>query len=184
MIQRKDLTEAGTFTKTHGLKGELHALLDIDADFLKEHPCFIVEMDGIYVPFFAESVRPKGHQATLIKPDDIDSEEQARGFAGKTLYVDRTAYVAWERELREEDEVPEGGYLEDFIGYTILTPEGEEIGLIEGVETSTANALFLVKTAEGDFVYIPVAEEFIVSIDTDRQRMQMNLPSGLIDLNK
>ncbi len=181
MITEQEITAAGTFTKIHGLKGELHALLDIDADFLLEHPCFIIDVDGIFVPFFAESVRPKGHHATLIKPEDVNSEQEAKLFVGKTIYVNRAALATYEQENADPD--AEGGYADDFIGFRVLDEAGTELGEITDVETSTANALFILRTPADKTLYLPVAEEFIIALDPQTRTLTMQLPDGLIDLN-
>ena len=78
MIEEKDIVQAGKFLKPHGLKGELNAVLDYDAEILEEDYPLIVDMDGIYVPFYAESVRPKGHFSSLVKLEGIDSVEDTR----------------------------------------------------------------------------------------------------------
>lgn len=181
MITENEITAAGTFTKTHGLKGELHALLDIDAEFFLDNPCFIIDVDGIFVPFFAESVRPKGYYATLIKPCDVDSEEQAKQFVGKTLYVNREALARYEDEYSDDE--GEGRYADDFTGYTLLDETGVLLGEITDLETSTANTLFIVRTPDDKTLYVPVAEEFILAIDTEKHTITMQLPEGLINLN-
>lgn len=181
MIAEADITSAGVFTKTHGLKGELHALLDIDAEFFEEHPCFIIDVDGIYVPFFAESVRAKGHQATLIKPEGINTEEEAKLFPGKTVYVLKRELADFERQ--DADSGEEGGYADDFIGFTLLGEQGETLGEITALETSTANALFIVRTPADTTLYVPVAEEFITSINPEERTITMSLPDGLLTLN-
>ena len=60
MIERDDIKEIGVFQRTHGLKGELNAILEIDPDFFDEgeHP-LIVEIEGVFVPFYADSIRDK-----------------------------------------------------------------------------------------------------------------------------
>ncbi len=62
MIKKEDIVEIGKFQKTHALKGELNALLDIDGDYAADGNALVVAVDGIYVPFYAESVRPKGSE--------------------------------------------------------------------------------------------------------------------------
>lgn len=181
MITADEITAAGSFTKTHGLHGELHALLDIDADYLLHDPCFILDIDGIFVPFFAESVRPKGHCATLIKPEGVDSEQEAKLFVGKTIYVNRKALATFEHQNAGVDEP--GGYADDFIGFTINDSTGTSLGEIVDIETSTANTLFIVRTPSDKTLYVPVADEFVTAIDTEAHTITMQLPDGLLDLN-
>ena len=55
-------------------------------------------------------------------------------------------------------------------------------GEITGVDDSTDNVLFIVRTSDGKQVLIPVADEFITGIDVDRQVVNVDLPSGLLEL--
>lgn len=177
MIAREDITAIGKFLKTHALKGELNAVFDIEADAISADIPLIVEIDGIFVPFYAEGIRGKGQFASLVKLEGVDTAEEARPFVNKTIYVLREDMA----EIAGE-EAAEGGYADDFIGFRVHDSELGDIGEIEGIDLSTQNALFLVKGEQGT-VFIPVSEDFIDSIDEDNRVIHMSLPEGLIDLN-
>ena len=72
MIKKEDIVAIGKFQKTHALKGELNALLDIDGDYAADGHPLIIDIDGIYVPFYAETVRPKGAESCGFKVSDND----------------------------------------------------------------------------------------------------------------
>ena len=179
MIEDKNLTTVGKFQKTHALKGELNALLDIDPEFFNEGNAMIVDMDGIYVPFFTEGIRLKGSTSSLVKLDGIDSEEEARKFVNQPILVEKAALAPFldmeEDEIRGEDEL---------CGYSIIDDvSGNTLGEVERIDSSTSNLLFIVATPDGEDIYIPAVEEFISSIDDDKREIRMQLPIGLIDLN-
>lgn len=179
MIEEKNLTAVGKFQKTHALKGELNALLDIDPEFFEEGNAMVVDVDGIFVPFFTTGIRPKGATSYLVKLEGIDSEEEARRFVNKLILAEKAELAPFldmeEDEIRGEDE---------FCGYRITDAEtGNMLGVVERVDSSTSNLLFIVKTPEGDEIFIPIAEEFIDSIDDENREIHMQLPQGLIDLN-
>lgn len=180
MIEEKELSAVGRFQRTHALKGELNALIDIDPDFFEDgrNP-MIVEMDGCFVPFYLESIRTKGATSFLIKIDGIESEEQARQFVNKTIYAERAVLKEY---FAEEDENLIDG--DDWNGYEIVDSELGPIGKIERIDDSTVNILLVVETEEGEQLFIPLAEEFIENIDNDRRKITMRLPEGLIDLNR
>ncbi len=184
MIDMKSLTSAGTFTRTHGIHGELNAILSVDADYFDVDPCFVCDTDGILVPYFVESLRTKGAKGVLIKPEDVKSETQAKPFVGKTIYIDKESYARFEAaQAGDEDfDEAEGFYADDLAGYAVYDTEGRLIGEITGIETSTANMLFILRTPEDKTLYIPVAEEFIAGIDNDDNRLTVDLPDGLVDL--
>ena len=176
MITPDILTSIGTFFKPHGIKGEISATLDYDID-PSELRCIVLEIDGIIVPFFVDSSRPKGASLWLVKLDGVDSEKSASAFSNHEIY-------AITAELPEGlvDEGEDGLYLYDLEGYTLKEDENV-IGTIDGVDDSTANILLIVKTPAGGTVYVPFAEEFLTDIDKDNHTITMTLPEGLIDLN-
>lgn len=167
--------EIGKFQKPHALKGELNTLLSVDVDYAADGNPLIVEIDGIFVPFYAESVRPKGSESCLIKLKDIDSQLKAQEFVNKTIYARRS-------ELVDYYDVPEDELAADLTGYTIIDRNLGEVGKIVDIDESTANVLFVVERAGGYNVLIPVAEEFIVSIDTDAMQIHTMLPEGILDV--
>ena len=176
MIKKEDIVAIGKFQKTHALKGELNALLDIDGDYAADGHPLIVDIDGIYVPFYAETVRPKGAESFLVKLRDIDSQEKAQELVNKEIFGLRS-------DLVEYFDDPDMEIVADFVGYKVVDSRLGEIGCIEDVDDSTANVLFVVATDDGETVYIPVAEEFINAVDDERKVVETTLPEGLVDLN-
>ncbi|MDE5880269.1 MAG: ribosome maturation factor RimM [Muribaculaceae bacterium] len=179
MIEQKNITAIGKFQKTHALKGELNAILDIDSSFLSEGNAVIVELDGIFVPFYASGIRPKGNTSYLVKLDGIDSEDEARRFVNKIIYALKSELAPF-LEVEEEDIADE----DELIGYEIIDYDSNKvIGEIEDIDSSTSNLLFIVVSPTGDTIYIPAAEEFIMDINDENKKICMRLPEGLIDLN-
>lgn len=176
MIKPETLTAIGSFFKPHGIKGELTATLDYELE-PSELRCIVLEIDGIFVPFFIESSRSKGAHSWLIKLDGVDSEKSAAAFSNHEIYA-----VTAELPEGVADEDEDGFYLYDLEGYTLKEDE-TVVGTIDGVDDSTANILLIVKTPEGSTVYVPFAEEFLTDIDKENHIITMNLPEGLIDLN-
>ena len=170
MITASELTEIGRYNKTHGINGEISASFDVDADVVGELTTLVSEMDGIFVPFFVNALRPKNRETVLLTIDGISTEQQAKQMVNKAIY-------ALTKELPEQDDV----YCDYFIGFTIVDEDGREIGKIEDVDDSTENALFIV-SAQGGTVYIPISEDFISDIDEDSKTIEMALPEGLLDL--
>lgn len=177
MITKEEIVEIGKFQKTHALRGELNALLDIEGDYITDGHPLIVDIDGIYVPFYAESIRSKGSESYLIQLRGVDSQEKAQKFVNKEIYGRR-------EDLVEYFDDPDMEVTADFVGFTVLDSRLGRVGEITDVDDSTANVLFIVETPQGDTVYIPVAEEFIDAIDDDRRIIETSLPDGLVDLNQ
>lgn len=179
MIRDEELTAVGKLQKTHALKGEMNILLDIASEYLEEKNPAILDVDGIFVPFYAESIRPKGNFSYLVKFEGISSEIEARKYVNKTLYALRARL----KEFMLENYDEELTLYDDLLGWTIVDTELGPIGEVTDIDTNTENELFIVETPAGDTVYIPLTEDFIVEMNENERKILMQLPSGLIDLN-
>lgn len=180
MIYQNETSIIGKFQKTHALKGELNAILNISEEFVREQNALIVEMDGLLVPFYAMSIRPKGSTSYLVKLDGINNENEAKVFVNKNIYALKSELAPF-LELEEEDMMNE----EDLVNYSIVDVSNNKlIGKIESVDSTTDNLLFIVNSEAGDTIYIPAVEEFINEIDDDDKIILMQIPEGLLDLNK
>ena len=156
MITADQLIEIGRYNKAHGINGEISATFDCDTMAVGELSALVSPMDGIFVPFFVNGIRPKNNDTLLLKIDGISNETQAKRLVNCPIY-------ALAEEMPEQDEV----YCDFFIGFTITD--------------TTENALFVVEN-EGKTVYIPISEDFITEIDEQGKTIEMDLPEGILDL--
>ena len=181
MIKRNEITEAGVFNKPHGIKGEISATLDIDVD-LNEVKCIVMDVEGIFVPFFITSVRPKTSETCLITIDGIDSDEKARPLTGRPFWVLDSDLPA-EDDDDDDPDSADGFYAADLIGYRVIDSTCGDLGEITDINDLTANILFIVRRDDGSEFFIPVAEEFIDGVDPEGPSLLVSLPPELIDLN-
>lgn len=186
MILPSDIIEIGVFNKTHGINGEISATVHYDGLEPDELRCVIVDVDGIFVPFFIESCRPKGRESWLIRLSDVTDERQATPFVNQTIFALRDD-PEMQRVLEDEGEEGDGFYAEDFEGFRVsaIQPDGTSapLGTIVDLDTSTPNALFIISLdSDPDrTVLVPVAEEFFVDIDIENRNLTLSLPDGLLD---
>lgn len=176
MIKEEELTQAGRFNKPHGIKGELSVSLNVDVD-LEEVKCVVIQVDGIFVPFFIESVRPKTSETYLVMLDGIDSEEKARKMTNQPFWLLKTDVPD------EEIDFEEGFYASDLIGFTINDETLGELGEITDVNDVTQNILFIVKSPSGKEILLPVADEFILEVDPDTKTVSTSYPTDILQLN-
>lgn len=176
MIRRRDLLRVGETLKPHGIKGELSVDLDegLAPDDLR---CFILDIDGIFVPFFAVSTRPRGGALWLVRFDGVDNETEAAALAHHDIYALRD-------ELPDScDDDSDEISLYDLEGFTLADSSGATVGVIDSIDDSTANVLLTVEMPGGRCVLIPFAEELVAGLDVDRRVIEMDIPDGLVDLN-
>lgn len=179
MITKDEISAVGSLQKTHALKGELNLLLDLDPDYLQSGNPAIIDIDGIFTPFYAESVRPKGSFSYLVKFEGIDSEEKAKLLVNKTVYALRAKLKEFISEYYDEDVA----LYDDLVGWTVEDESHRVIGKIIDIDTNTINELLLVEDKDGNTVYLPFNEDFIREVNEEDHCIRMSLPEGLIDLN-
>ena len=177
MILSSELIAIGILIKPHGIKGEINMQFDRDVD-VSTLRCIVLNIDGIYVPFFVDSLRPRSSESILITISGVDSDVKAQELCGKDVFALRSDIQSnYSKENSEE-----GFYLSDLIGYTLIDEEDNKVGIVDAYDDSTENWLLIVKKANS-LIYVPVADEFILDVDNEKQIIYMNLPDGLMDLN-
>jgi 16S rRNA processing protein RimM len=172
MILKNDVFPIGQITKPHGVNGEMSFSFTTDIFDREDVPYFVFEIEGILVPFFLEEYRFKGSTTGLLKLDGVTTDEQARTFAGLTIYLPKT-YL----EKVEDAEIE----LDYFAGFSLVDSQKGLLGVISEVDQTTDNVLFVIPV-KNDELLIPAGEEYIEEIDHDKKIIYVNLPEGLLDL--
>ncbi|MBP5315175.1 MAG: hypothetical protein J6Y87_04840 [Muribaculaceae bacterium] len=181
MIREEDIVKAGRIQKINASRDDKAfatiSLPPMNVDDPASLP-LIVEIDGIFVPFFADSidyVNSKGDydifEATFshLAARDIDE------MAGKDVWLDRDVFDSLVDDA-------EGLGDDNIMGYMVVA-NGAEVGKVADINDSTANVLLIVENTEGGEILIPVADEFFDDIDHDRHIITMTLPEGLLNIN-
>jgi 16S rRNA processing protein RimM len=172
MILKTDVIPIGQITKPHGISGEMSFSFTTDIFDREEVPYFIFELEGILVPFFLTEYRFKSNTTALLKLEGIENDEQARNFAGLTVYLPKS-YL----EKVEDTEIE----LDYFAGFSLIDAEKGLLGVISEVDQTTENVLFVIPLND-DELLIPAGEEYIEEIDHDKKIIYVKLPEGLLDL--
>jgi len=177
MISREELISIGHYNKPHGVNGEISATVEVELDVLQQLSCLVSDIDGIFVPFFVNSCRPKSGETVLLTIDGLASEHDVSRLVNHDIF-------ALKREYRQEseDEDADGYPLDYFIGFVIRDTDGSTLGTIADVDEQTENAIFIVSREQGELM-IPASDDLIVEFDLDKKIMVMDLPQGLLDLN-
>lgn len=169
MILEKEIFKAGKINKTHGVNGELNCA--IDADTIDRAEYMVLDMDGIFVPFFISNIRVKSSNSVLLTLEDIETETDARNLVGKDIYLPIHL-------MSDEDMLS----YEYFIGFTVVNAD-EKLGEISFVDDQTVNILFGISAEDGD-ILLPAVEDFIMEVDNENKILYTNYPNELVELNK
>ena len=163
----------GRLGKTLGVKGELTFHFTDDVFDRVEADYVFVETEGLLVPFFFEEYRFRNEETALVKFEGIDDATRAAQLTGCDVY--------FPRELTDSDD----GELTwtEIVGFTIADSISRQtVGEIKGVDLSTINTLFEVRTPDGQTVLIPANDELIDDINRQERCITMRIPEVLMEL--
>jgi len=169
MIKREDVFKIGRLGKPHGVKGEVTFQFEDDIFDRVETEYLVLDVDCILVPFFMESYRFRSGNVAFVKFRDVDTMDRAAELTGCDVYFPRELAAT-------EDELP---ILEMLIGFHLVDAASDKvIGKITGINDQTANVLFELN----DGRLIPASDELIMNIDTEHEKIVMNIPEGLLEI--
>ncbi|MBR6423948.1 MAG: hypothetical protein IKS47_04640 [Bacteroidales bacterium] len=148
--------------KSWGAAGQVVLSLDAEdpRDLESEEPVFI-EFDGLPVPFYFESIEPKGSRL-VVKFEDVDSLEEAEELVGRT--------VSFANDGEDEED--------SLIGLQVRDARSQRIvGEIVDFNDYAGNVTITVETPQGE-VLLPLHEDLIAGIQDDI--ITLNIPAGLL----
>lgn len=161
--------ELGNVAKTHGLKGELILLLDVDQpEYYKKLESIFLEINGKLVPFFIHQIQIQGDQARM-SVEDIDSQDAAKELVGKSAWL----------PLSMLPKLKKGQYYyHDLIDFEVFDKEQSIGKVLEVIESS--HHMLLSVDHKGKEVLIPMEDEIILEVDLEKSIIRTDLPDGLL----
>ena len=172
-MQKTDCFYLGKIVKKYSFKGEVLAKLDTDQPELYENlDSVLVDLRDNLVPFFIENSQLHKSELLRIKFEDVDSEQDADSILNCDLYLPLEFLPKLEGNKF---------YFHEVIGFTIEDVNFGKVGVIKGINDSTAQALFEVDR-DGMDILIPMNDEFIKNVDRNKKTIVVDTPEGLIEL--
>ena len=163
----EDLLQVGVITSTHGIRGEVKVFPTTDdaARFKKLKNVILDngkerrDLEITSVKFFKNQV--------ILKFKGINDVEK---YKKAPLFVTRENAVPL-----EENEY----FIADLIGLSVISDEGEELGVIDDVLQTGANDVYVVKKAGANDLLIPAIKDCILDVDVENGMMKVHLLAGL-----
>ena len=167
-----DMLRIGVVTKPHGLKGEVKVFpTTSDPERFKDCDEVYLVTKNELLTLHVEGVKYFKKQV-ILKFKEFGRIEDVEGFHQCDLMVTRDEAI----------ELGEGEYfLYDVPGCTVVSDTGETIGEVTDVLETGANAVFVIKTNEGNEVLFPVIDECILKVDVENKRIEAHVMQGLLD---
>ncbi len=172
-MKKEDCFYLGKIVKKYSFKGELLAKLDTDQPDLYDNlEAVFIDLRGNLVPFFIESSQLHKSDLLRLNFEDVNSEADADALIKSELYLPLDLLPKLDGDKF---------YFHEVIGFTIKDKNFGVVGILTGINDSTAQALFEIDR-DGIEILIPMNDEFIDKVDRKNKTIVVDTPEGLIDL--
>ncbi|MEG0790773.1 MAG: 16S rRNA processing protein RimM [Gordonibacter sp.] len=119
-----------------------------------------------------ETVVPSGEQAAVVTFDIVRDIDTAEKLAGCHCLVRRA-------------DLPEGvldAPEADWAGWQVRDACAGMLGMVASIEEMPGQMMLEVAAPDGRAILIPLVDEFVVEVDEDARLIEVDVPSGLLDL--
>ncbi len=163
---------AGVVGKPHGVHGDI--LVDIRTDFperMAEGTRFGLGPETGPESFF-ETFQVRHHKGRwLISIRDVRDRNVVEAWRGMFLFLPE----------QSADELPEGFYYEHQLqGLKCFSPDGDELGVVVGVDSESAQPRLVVQRDREEYL-VPYVPELVTNVDLEGKRIVIDAPPGLLD---
>ena len=162
----------GKIIRTHGYKGGLKAILDVDqpAEYSKLDMIFI-EIKGQLIPWMIENIHMENNKANL-KLTDLNDMESAEKMVGKFIYLP----VELLPKLTGKK-----FYYHEVTGFRVFDKNHGNLGVVDRIVELPNNPLFAISNGQKE-ILLPVSDEIILRVDRRKKQIDVEAPEGLIDI--
>ena len=163
----------GKITRKFSFKGDLIIFLDTDAPSEYYHlDKIFIKIKDRYIPYFIEEIYPYKNNSIRVHFEDVNDENEAKVLINKEIYLPSNSLPALEGNKF---------YYHEIEGFKIKDKKVGELGFIKYVNDKSPQHLFVVDYNKKE-ILIPISDDLIENIDRNEKLINMNLPSGLIEL--
>lgn len=174
MLNRNECYSIGKIIKTSGFEGDLMFFFTEKSviESLEKLTVFFVEMEGFLLPVFPEFFSLTGDDKALVKLQWVDSDEQAKTYVNKALFLDKKQIL--------DKHIPEPS-LSNLLGYKVFDHQVGNLGKIKKIISHTVQPLFVVDFKNHEML-IPAIEPIFEKVDHESRIVFISAPEGLIDI--
>ncbi len=162
----------GKIIRTHGYKGGLKAIFDVDQpQEYRELDMLFVDLKDKLIPWVIENIHFENNKVNL-KLADLNDIEGAEKLVGHYIYLPEELLP----KLRGNK-----FYYHEVIGFAVIDEKHGDIGKIDRVIDLPNNPLFAVIFKDKE-ILLPITDEIIKKVDRKKKFIQVEAPEGLVEL--
>ena len=172
-MKKEDCFYLGKIIKKYSFKGEVLLKLDTDQPELYEYlDALFLDINNSLIPYFIEKSQLHKSNLLRLKFEDVSSEIDAEQLLKKEVYLPLALLPKLEGNTF---------YYHEIIGFHVVDENFGSVGLISGVNDSTAQVLLEIDR-NGTEILIPLNDDIIRVVDRNKKTVTVHTPPGLIDL--
>ncbi|MDY4988502.1 MAG: 16S rRNA processing protein RimM [Ellagibacter isourolithinifaciens] len=123
-----------------------------------------------------EEIRPQDDTSAVVWFEGVDDIDTAKALCGCHVLVRR-------EELPELAQAIAAAHSDGVSGWEVHDAQAGLLGTLLRVEDNPGQSLLVVDRADGQSpLLIPLVDEFLVGIDEERERIDVDVPAGLLSL--
>ena len=169
----ENLLRVGVITSTHGVRGEVKVFPTTDdMNRFKKLKTVILDTKKGHKTLNVESVKFFKNMV-ILKFKGFDNINDVEMWRQMDLLITRDQAVKLS---------PDENFIVDLIGLTVMTDEGEKLGVMQDVLQTGANDVYVVKMTSGKEVLLPAIKDCILNVDLEKGEMLVHVLDGLLDL--
>jgi|SRR5579859_1018336 len=164
-----DCFKIGYISKTHGLKGEVTAVIENEVEWNGLTSLFL-DSRGTLVPYSIEKISGRPGKP-FIKLEGIQSLEQAAQLKGSSVYALKSDRAKLNRGEFYDDEL---------IGFVAEDKTLGRLGVINEIQSQGANRLLAIRQGQME-ILVPINAPFIKGINKSKKLIRLELPDGFLN---
>lgn len=169
------MVRVGLVTKPHGIKGEIKLQLDFgEPEEFLNYTEIMLDSPGYESgrTFKVSRCRFQG-DLVILQLDGVSDRTAAEELRGSEVWIDRQLLP----------ELPAGKYYRhDLVGLSVVTEKGRKLGRVEDFLATGGHDVLVVLDGRREYL-IPLADEFLVNVDTTAGLLTVAEVPGLFEIN-
>jgi 16S rRNA processing protein RimM len=164
----------GQITKTSGFEGAV--LVRLEKKFIENIPepeSVFLEIEGRPVPFLISSIEYPGADLLKLSFEGYTTVNSVEEFKGCNVFLTTTG--------KDGAEEPDISLLR---GFKLADQQKRIIGTIGEIISNPGQLLLEITTEGNEELLVPLHEDLIMKIDKRKRIVFMDIPEGLLDINR
>ena len=171
-MSKEDCFELGYVIKSHGVRGEVGIMLDVDIpEEYEELESVLIETKNELVPHFIEEISIRGNKA-IVKFEEFEKIEDVQPILGCKLFLPLDVLP----QLKDDQ-----FYYHEIVDFQIIDKQLGSLGKVDNVYTMPTHDMISMMYQEKE-VLIPILPEIVLSADKEEKIIHVDLPNGLLEV--